>query len=546
MGETRVDLLRLLEDLRDAYPGSIEETIVTEIVANALDSGARTIDLITDPEAGTFTAIDDGKAMGRPSLSRYHDLAVTSKTRGRSIGFAGVGIKLGLLISDDIVTETRSARAKRPLATSWRLVSRSRAPWRWIEPPGILGATGTAVRLYLTNALSRLVDSGFVETTLLRHFEPLFHAERFDPVLAPQYADGITFRVNGRVVPGFATPEDPAPIEIRVGRQRKPSGVGFLVRFAELGEDERGIAVSTLGKVIKRGWDWLGLSPAQGETVAGLVEIPALAEALTLNKADFVRTGPRGATFLAYRKALQEAVSMQLEAWGDSPEVTPRSKRRTRRLERDLRSVLADLSEQYPLLATLVERRPGGQRRLPLSGEPSPRGRTPGAGPDLVLPDGVPGAMISGAAIRGAGEAEAGERDDSSGGDGAGGDGASDAGAGDGEAGGNRHESGLPGRKTARKPARYGLRVRFEARPDAAELGRLVETTVWVNELHPAYGRAVASRSEGYHVALAVAMALADLAVEPVQAQAFVAEFLACWGEAGANGAASGEGRVRR
>lgn len=34
MGETRVDLLHLLEDLRDAYPGSLEETILTEIVAN--------------------------------------------------------------------------------------------------------------------------------------------------------------------------------------------------------------------------------------------------------------------------------------------------------------------------------------------------------------------------------------------------------------------------------------------------------------------------------------------------------------------------------
>lgn len=40
MGETRVDLLHLLEDLRDAYSGSLEETIVTEIVANSLDSGA--------------------------------------------------------------------------------------------------------------------------------------------------------------------------------------------------------------------------------------------------------------------------------------------------------------------------------------------------------------------------------------------------------------------------------------------------------------------------------------------------------------------------
>jgi len=40
VGETRVDLLHLLEDLRDAYPASTEETILTEIVANALDSGA--------------------------------------------------------------------------------------------------------------------------------------------------------------------------------------------------------------------------------------------------------------------------------------------------------------------------------------------------------------------------------------------------------------------------------------------------------------------------------------------------------------------------
>jgi hypothetical protein len=29
MGETRVDLLHLLEDLRDAYPDSLEETILT-------------------------------------------------------------------------------------------------------------------------------------------------------------------------------------------------------------------------------------------------------------------------------------------------------------------------------------------------------------------------------------------------------------------------------------------------------------------------------------------------------------------------------------
>lgn len=46
MGETRVDL-HLLEDLRDAYTGALEETILTEVVANALDSGATHIRLLT-------------------------------------------------------------------------------------------------------------------------------------------------------------------------------------------------------------------------------------------------------------------------------------------------------------------------------------------------------------------------------------------------------------------------------------------------------------------------------------------------------------------
>jgi len=49
MGETRVDLQHLLEDLRDAYVGPAEETILTEIVANSLDSGATVIAVTTDP-----------------------------------------------------------------------------------------------------------------------------------------------------------------------------------------------------------------------------------------------------------------------------------------------------------------------------------------------------------------------------------------------------------------------------------------------------------------------------------------------------------------
>ena len=99
----------------------------------------------------------------------------------------------------------------------------------------------------------------------------------------------------------------------------------------------------------------------------------------------------------------------------------------------------------------------------------------------------------------------------------------------------------MPGR---RRPARYGLIVQFESRPGDTELGRLVDSTIWINEAHPAYVRATASRSTGYHTALTVALALAPLAVGASEEHAFITQFLAHWG--GANGAKRERGKRSR
>src|SRR2546425_10817697 len=309
MGETRVDLLHLLEDLRDAYPGPTEATILTEIVANSLDSGATTIAISTDPAAPALTIVDDGAGMRRRVLARYNDVAASTKERGAGIGFAGVGIKIALLVCAEVVTETR--RGKHHVASSWRLASRNRAPWRWVAPEGRVAVRGTAVRLVPESALSPLVDPGFIEGVLRRAFQPLF-----DPALAPilreQYPRGVVVVLNGRALDlqGAEAPEV-APLASRVGRQGKPAGAGYLVRMVEaLPEGLRGVAVSTFGKAIRRGWDWLALAPAAADRVSGLIEVPALAESLTLNKADFIRAGARGAIYLAYRKAIQEAVEI--------------------------------------------------------------------------------------------------------------------------------------------------------------------------------------------------------------------------------------------
>ena len=111
MGETRVDLLHLLEDLRDAYPGAIEETILTEIMANALDSGASIVSFACDSADRRLTIIDNGSGMQRRDLARFHNIASSNKIRGQGIGFAGVGIKLGLLICEEVLTETRRGKS---------------------------------------------------------------------------------------------------------------------------------------------------------------------------------------------------------------------------------------------------------------------------------------------------------------------------------------------------------------------------------------------------------------------------------------------------
>src|SRR5207253_1907645 len=151
MGETRVNLRHLLEDIRDTYPFPVEEVILTELVANALDSGASEIRLTIATEPPALTVCDNGKGMSPPQLDRYHDIAATTKERGTGIGFAGLGAKLALLAAEAVITETRAAQSTN--ATRWRLEGNSRAPWELIEPAArIAGLSGTAVTLELREA----------------------------------------------------------------------------------------------------------------------------------------------------------------------------------------------------------------------------------------------------------------------------------------------------------------------------------------------------------------------------------------------------------
>jgi hypothetical protein len=288
--------------------------------------------------------------------------------------------------------------------------------------------------------------------------------------------------------------------------------------------------------------------------IGGLIEAPDLAGCLTLSKYDFIRSGTRGASYLAYRKAIQEVVGRQLAEWGDAGDADARP--RTVRLERDLERVLEDLADDFPLLRSLVDRRAGGQKRLPLPGKGKSRVPAP-LFANLPAGDGAPG--DDGASLatadsttpspesplppQGARPPSTADvppaRDPSLPDEGA--SGTTDTTPHTHHAASEGSLDTVSGR---RRPARYGLLVQFESRPDDLELGRLVDSTIWINSAHPAFTRALASRSLGYHTALAVALALAPLAVDARDEHAFITQFLASWGSAHATARPTSQRRL--
>ncbi|MBI5511377.1 MAG: ATP-binding protein [Deltaproteobacteria bacterium] len=553
MGETRVDLLHLLEDLRDAYPESVEETILIEMVANALDSGARQIQVVADAQAATLTVTDDGRGMRRRDLARYHDLATSTKTPGQGIGFAGVGIKLGLLISSEVFTETK--RNDSHVATRWLLAARHKAPWRWVPPVGLVAEHGTAVRLHLQNPLSTILDATFLAAALRRHFASLFDPA-FAALLAPFYPTGVCVAVNGELLaPAPEADGERAPLEVRLPRHRKPLAAGYIVRSpSALPDGESGLAICTLGKVIRRGWDWLGLSPANADCMTGLVEAPALAASLTLNKGDFIRTGARGAAFLSMRKALQEAVGRQLALWGNAPASVEHRRRAKRPIERDVAHVLAGLTADFPLLSSLLERRRETQHRLRLTGTAADAAVTdatlfvapePLEARTEATADGLTAALVVTDASSGEAPVPAGPP-------------AAPPSAvaadhlADGDPTGGAHAAGGPakaGVRTSRKSTRgkpRGLVIELESVPESLEMARLVESTIFVNTAHPTFERAASTRAEPYHVALATALALSPLATTADHEHEFVNAFMRGWGEAATDKPRRERGASRR
>lgn len=509
MNETRVNLRHLLEDIRDSYSHPVEEVILSELIANALDSGASLIKIFTDLDRSTLTVTDNGCGMRRPVMCDYHNIAATVKERGKGIGFAGIGAKLSLLVARSVTTETKGGYGSK-CATSWRLTSDIRAPWKFVPSSGLVATSrGTAVTIETTGSNSKLLNEGFLIGTIQKHYLSLFLPVFQENILRFLYKKGVEFWINDKKLAptslGQFTAKKTFPI--RLGNQAKRLvGFGYLTKSVEeTPEEYRGVAVSCFGKVIKRGWEWIGITPKSSKNISGLVEVPSLAELLTTNKNDFLTDAKSLQKYYRYRKATQEAILTTLEALDEhGAQETVDQKARLKPLEREIEKTLGGLVREFPELVSLV----GIKRKLVGS---STR-------PNLVLGESL-------VAIEGAhnATAEMAKEEISE---------TSKAGqiATTAALAPDLELDSRTGRKAVSR-RRPGLKIRFEHDENSAELGRMLENDLWINTAHPAYEKAKSEGLDEYHIILATAWVLAGFVEQDKSPQEFINRFLSIWGK---------------
>lgn len=515
--ETRVNLKHLLEDMRDSYNSPLEEVILTELIANALDSKATRLDFTVNANERFLRCTDNGSGMKRAALKEYHNIAASEKVRGQGIGFAGVGAKLSLLLAERVVTESKGGRGSRA-ATEWRLINPYRAPWKFVPTTdSVPSSRGTSITLYFSDDQPHLLKKEFVTDTVIKHFYPLLHEYLSQEILRYVYRKGVEITVNGELL---SLSEDEQRIDngfkVYLGKGARPVGAGFLTkkvleqgwlaRLAGKAPSERhissGLSVSTYGKVIKTGWEWVGIMPKSADTLCGIVEIPALSEVLTTNKSDFLTDAAHLRKFYRLRKAVQQAIMPVLRSLGEFAEGEKQSAAKNiKPLERQIETALEGLSPEFPELETLL-----GSRRGNILGAASAR-------------------------------AEKGPLQES-----------------ESEASGVTKETSEEETKKKRKEKRGddvvsrkkpGLTLSLEDFTDAPDsLGRMLEDTVSVNTLHPAWKKALATKQEEYHILVVVGLVLAEFVAPEKRPTDFLARFLASWSALDTDTASSGQAKL--
>lgn len=497
---SRVNVRRLVGDLADMYSDHPFDVVITELVANSLDSKAKSISVEWDNDASVLTVADDGEGMTEQQFEEYHDLAAEIKSRGTGIGFAGVGAKISFNIARRVITETR--RDGGAYASDWVWSDNDSLVWRHI-PPSRLSGNGTRVEVHFDqDSLPSGIDTKYLAGVLRNHFLPLMISE-----FARSYESSGVYptcpklAINGMPMPlaslnnvmGLSHSE---PFSVKKGRH--PVGLGAIgLAENDASSLESGVLLCTHGKVIKS--DTFGLQTGPlGARLSGIVEIPDLVKFVTTNKSDLKggRGGHRELEDLLH--PVREKVKEFLAKHG----VTPVEQNRNQlsvKLERELTKIVKSLPELQEFdglsaQSSRIRRKETGN--IPATA--ATRQRT-------------------------------GERGGQSG-DGRG----EQDGTGESRPSLQEDRSGQERARRQNSRRNHGPRIAFEEHPECGETAWLDSNTIVINSGHNAYRQRISqdqAKLTYCMFSIGVALDKAGLS-EPADGGSYVDKFIAAWGAA--------------
>ena len=502
--ESTVNFENLIRDLADMYPQEVDEVIVVELVANALDAKATRISLDFDTGRNILTVTDNGEGMNAEQFTQYHDFAAGLKTRGSGIGFAGVGAKISFNVANRVVTETVSQSFTG--GSNWQLESNGRLYWDEMMVTS-LEATGTRVAVHFrANARPSYRTTDDLIKLLQRNYLPLLDSKFLDLYTRMNlYSADLRFQVNGQECQPFDIADHfthEAAQELFPQNASGMFGFGVLGLASvdyPLGEDIGGVLLCTHGKVVKA--DLFNQFPGSyGPRVFGVIEVPGFIEFITTSKTDFSRGKGRNRAFERLYGPLRESFREWLAGLGVQP-VEPEDPREAQRLERELRQI----AESIPELSEFFGFR--NRTRVMQPSETGPTAADEHEGVEPTFPEGE------------------GERSDQPG----------PTAPGD-EPGTTLVENQESGRQPATpitRRARSGPRIAFESRPERVDLAWVDGNTVFINSGHAAYKRADANAtSRRVHCIFAIAGAVQRFLAGPETSDdlMFVDRMMSAWG----------------
>jgi len=280
IGESRksqVHFKKIIQDLRNQFPYDSLTAFVVESFANSIDAGANRIDIFVGKD--TIKILDNGEGMKYKHFVDYHNLASLTKTRGVSIGFAGVGAKIYLDKAYYILTETK--HKKHYSASKWAFHGES---LRYTPIPTqnrVTHENGTYVEVKIKDPKDiKNLSVDFVTESIQSHYNAI--------LLGHYGKKRIT--VNRNLVQPYKLDSENIDLkkefQIKVGRNEVK---GFMIKSKKaVNEPFQGPQIVVHGKTIAT--YWFRQYPTFSNLFTGIFFADHLIKIITTSKSDFDRT----------------------------------------------------------------------------------------------------------------------------------------------------------------------------------------------------------------------------------------------------------------